>query len=255
MKLKQTELTLLVIVLISTLVFFYRFFKVKPSTPSKLPPPTKIKIIVLGDSMVDTMGQDLPYLRAELEENFPHIEFTLLNYGVSSTDMDYGLTRMTNDYTYQDKNYKSVISENPNILVVGSFAYNPFNLSLKEGLDHQWEIFNQISSLAKENNIRIIFLATIAPNKQKFGLGQTQISWDNQSRLNHAQKIESYLKNTLKYVSASKLPLVNAYEQSLNFQDGNLKYISSQDYIHPSKLGHELLARLIVEEIMSLNWF
>ena len=255
MNLKKINFFFFLLVVLSTLTFFYRFLQHKPdpAPPSEI--PKKVTIAILGDSMVDTMGQDLPYLKKELQENFPHIEFTLLNYGDSSTDMDYGFFRMTNDYTYKDKTYKSILSLAPDILVIGSFAYNPFNLDIDEGLDHQWELFNQITTLATQNNIRIILLATIAPNKQKFGLGQNQAFWDNQTRLFHADKIEKYLQNTLKYVSASKLPLVNAYEQSLNFQDGNLKYISAQDHIHPSELGHQLIARLITEEISSLNWF
>jgi ABC-type proline/glycine betaine transport system ATPase subunit len=48
----------------------------------------KFTIAILGDSMVDTMGTDLPYLRQALEKHFPNTEFNLLNYGIGAENIE-----------------------------------------------------------------------------------------------------------------------------------------------------------------------
>ena len=69
-------------------------------TPTPTPRPTRKKsftIALLGDSMIDTLGPDVPALKSKLSSLYPGVAFQLLNYGVGATNIDYGLERLTND--------------------------------------------------------------------------------------------------------------------------------------------------------------
>ncbi|MFZ5845079.1 MAG: hypothetical protein ACOY0S_01275, partial [Patescibacteria group bacterium] len=101
------------------------------TTPTPTPTPRKTRqkkytIALLGDSMVDTLGPDFPALQRELAKIFPKVKFEILNYGVGGTNIDLGLTRLTNDYLYQGRPTPPLVSQNPDIVVVESFGYNPY---------------------------------------------------------------------------------------------------------------------------------
>ena len=103
------------------------------ATPSPTPtaPPviqTKKKsytIAFLGDSMIDTMGPDLPAVKHRLENMYRSTTFTLLNYGAGGTNIEYGIERITSGYTYLGNTIPSLASTHPDIVVVESFGYNP----------------------------------------------------------------------------------------------------------------------------------
>src|SRR3990167_7348060 len=44
-------------------------------------------IALLGDSMTNTLGNDLPHLRSFLSQTYPFLSFALLNYGFGATDL------------------------------------------------------------------------------------------------------------------------------------------------------------------------
>src|SRR3990172_440545 len=74
--------------------------------PTPTPPITKKKsytIAFLGDSMIDTMGPGLPAVNDKLTATYPATNFTLLNFGVGGTNIDYGIERITNGYSYLGK--------------------------------------------------------------------------------------------------------------------------------------------------------
>jgi len=54
-----------------------------------------IKIAVLGDSMIDTLGPGIPALQKELIKAYPYLNPTILNYGNGGTNIDYGIERLT----------------------------------------------------------------------------------------------------------------------------------------------------------------
>src|SRR3972149_830689 len=55
-------------------------------TPVLLPPLSKksYTIALIGDSMIDTLGFDLPHLAAALKKLYPTTQFNLLNYGMGA---------------------------------------------------------------------------------------------------------------------------------------------------------------------------
>ncbi len=211
-------------------------------------------IAVLGDSMVDTMGRGLPYLRIQLKKYYPNIEFNLLNYGAAGTNIEYGLHRLSHDYDYLGEHLPSLLSQNPDIVVVESFAYNPWS-SQKHDLDRHWlTLASIITTLKERSNAKIITLATIAPNDIYFGDGIGQTPWTLEEKKQKCDTIRAYLENTINFAQSQGYPLVDAYHPSKSASgEGKREYISYGDNLHPSVKGNQLLARLIAKKIFQLG--
>lgn len=213
----------------------------------------KITVSVVGDSMIDTLQRELPQLKTLLAQAYPNIEFKLYNHGVGASDIESGLLRLTNSYTYLDTNYPSVISQNPDIIVIESFAYNPWSNS-KGDLDRQWlTIAKMIDTIkAQLPNTKIVLAATLAPNSKTFGDGS--INFDDGAKQAKVQTIRSYLQNMVNFASSQNLPLADAYHASLNEQgEGDRKFIDAQGNIHPSGPGGYLFSQKVVDAIIENN--
>lgn len=223
----------------------------KSQTKTQKVTSQNIKIAVYGDSMIDTMGTDLPYLKKALQVYYPQVEFTLLNYGTGAQNIEEGLSRLSQPYSYKDRNYPSPLTSGADIIVIESFAYNPMG---EEGLDKQWQALAQIVEQARSTGARVLLLAAIAPTKTQFGQGPGGIDWPPQDAGQHADLICRYLENALNLGKSMNIPLVDAYHATLlNSGEGSLNYISSHDHIHPSAKGHQLVANLIAQKIAELK--
>gem|GEM_PF-5791337 len=213
-----------------------------------------LTLAILGDSMVDTMGEGLPYLEKALKKYYPHYKFRLLNYGAGGTNIDYGIQRLTENYQYLGKNIPALISTNPDIVIIESFAYNAGGVQ-KSDFDHHWlSLAKAVEILKTQTRAKIILLATIAPNKANFGLGAAGINLTKEQAWQHAEKISLYLENTINFANSQKLALVDAYHPSLVNGDGNLRYISVADHLHPSVEGCIFIAELIAQKLIELGW-
>ncbi len=211
-------------------------------------------IAVLGDSMVDTMGEHLPYLDRALKEYYPNYFFNLLNYGAGATNIEYGIYRLTNDHQYLDEPVPSLISTNPDIVIVESFAYNPWG-GEKSDLDRHWLAMAKVVDILKaQTKAKILFLSTIAPNKANFGAGPAGVNWGKDQAWEHAEKISKYLENTLAFASSQNISVVDAYHPSIVGGHGNLELINPGDHIHPSVAGCQFVADLIAKKLVSLGW-
>ena len=220
------------------------------------PPSTRKKsytIAVLGDSMVDTLGPDVPHLKDKLRAMYPTTEFSIRNYGVGGTNIDYGLERITNGYTYLGESKPSLVSQNPDIVVVESFGYNPY--SFDEGaLDKHWLAMAKIVDALKANlpGVKLVIAATIAPDAATFGDGAPGLSFGAEDKWEHVDVIKKYLDNAVKFAASQKLPLADAFYPSLD-GNGNGKevYINQGDHIHYSDAGRALFAKKVTEAIVS----
>lgn len=226
------------------------------ATQSGTPEPKtgSLTIAFLGDSMVDTMGPGMPYIEKELKKDYPGFQFTLLNYGAGGTNIEYGIQRLSNDYQYLGKTIPALVKTNPDIVVVESFAYNPWSGDQSD-LDRHWLDMAKIADILKsQTKSKIMFLATIAPNKSNFGAGPNGVNWDKNTSYQHAQTIEKYLDNTIRFASSQGYQFVDAYHPSQSNNDGIREYINASDGIHPSVSGCQLIARLISQKLISLGW-
>jgi hypothetical protein len=230
-------------------------------TPSLFPTPTltptigvvqkelakkEYVVALLGDSMIDTAGPSYSALSLNLASYFPQTRFTILNYGLGARDLEYGLSRLTNDYNYLGKDIPALLSQNPDVIIVESFAYNHWSSS-KSDLDKQWITLGMIVSTIRERSgAKLAFLATIAPNSSVYAKGIKDISWTDEQRRQQAEEVRMYLNNFVNFATSQNIPLINAYGQSLGQDgEGKLEYINSGDNLHPSEKGHELVADLI----------
>jgi hypothetical protein len=68
----------------------------------------------------------------------------------------------------------------------------------------------------------------------------------------HVTIIKSYLESTIKFAYSQKLPLVDAYTDSL-MPDGNgkLEYINPGDHIHTSVAGRKYFAKKVADTLFS----
>lgn len=207
-------------------------------------------IALLGDSMIDTLGPGIPALHTLLEQVYPQTNFTLLNYGYGGTNIDYGIERITNGYTYLGAQIPSLVSTHPDIVVIESFAYNPF--PVEGGLDRHWLAMARAVDTIRSNipGAKIIIAATIAPNSTVFGDGAPGLAFSAQDKIERTKVIKQYLDSTVKFAADQRLPLADAYHASLTGNgDGNLTYINGGDHIHYSDAGRALFTRKVAEAI------
>ena len=221
-----------------------------PTPMTILPTPAKhsYKIAVFGDSMVDTMGEVLEYLEHSLKKKYPNTEFTLYNYGQGGQNVEEGKARFLNDFNYSDRHYPSLVAVQPDILIIASFAYNPF--SPHDPAKHK-KLLTQLVKQAKNVSGQVYMLVEIAPLRGTFGKGPGGVNWDPDTAYEHSQNIMDNLENALQVSKILKVPVIDVYSRSWipGSKDVEPKYVNPNDGIHPSVLGHEFTADIISSTI------
>jgi hypothetical protein len=228
------------------------------ATPSPTPVTYQARkkhyaVALLGDSMIDTLGPDAPHLKNKLTALFPGTSFTILNYGVGATNIDYGIERLTTAYTYLGKEIPSLLSQSPDVVVVESFGYNPYSFDTG-AIDKHWLALATIVNTLKTRipGVKIIIAATIAPNSKTFGDGAAGLSFSATDKWQRTQTIKQYLDSTVKFAKSQGLPLADAYHASLDKNgDGILTYINGGDHIHYSDAGKSLFAQKVTDTIVA----
>jgi len=212
------------------------------------------KIAVLGDSMIDVMQPELPQLAGALKKYYPQAKFELLNYGVGATNIEYGLERLTSDYDYMGRHYPALLSCNPDIIVIESFAYNHWGNN-KQDLDRQRETLTKIiDTIKSQSRAKIVLAATIGPDVNTLCDGIEGINLSAKQKREKADTIKAYLDNLVNFANSNNLPLANAYHASLDDTGyGKVIYVNAGDHLHPSGPGGELVAEKIAEAILSNN--
>ena len=210
-------------------------------------------IALLGDSMTDTLGENLPNLNSLLKQAYPKHNFVLLNYGQGSTNIEQGLFRLTNPTKYLNRDFPPLLHLQPDIIVIESFAYNHWGSELND-LNRQWDTAVQILETVKKYSAetKIILLATISPNPKIYGDGV--LNWPEHLKWDAAITTKAYLQNFINFANSAYLPLADAYRPSLNsIGHGDPKYINASDHLHPSEEGKQLISQKIFETIKANN--
>lgn len=212
-----------------------------------------MKIALLGDSMVDTLFFTGEFL--ELKNVFacckPSVSAELMNYGVETTDVELGLYRLTHDYEYKEKNrfLPSLVSRDPDVVVVESFAYNHWSRT-DEDLERFILIHERIiKSLKDKTRAKLFFLSPIAPNREVFTKGILALGWSEARRVREYEMTRLYLERFVRYATSRDIPLIDCYHASLDGGDGNPRYISNVDFLHNSAAGRALNAKLIWQKL------
>jgi len=221
-------------------------------TPTRRAKKSTVTIALLGDSMMDTMGPNAPALLSILSKTYPATTFTIKNYGVGGTNIEYGIERITNGYTYLGNPFPALSAIHPDIVIVESFGYNPFPFD-DGAMDKHWLSLAKIVDTLRSTipNVKIVIGSTIAPNWNVFGDGAAGISFAPDDKKRRVDVIKKYLENAIKFANSQHLPLANAYQASLDSSgNGKLSYINPGDHIHYSDAGRVLFAQKIANAII-----
>lgn len=229
----------------------------KSSTPvtvnifgrEKVKYPQDYTIVMVGDSMTETLGNS-DELKKFLSEYYPGKSFEVLNYGFGATNILSVLDRITKE-TQHGRTFRPIKNIDYDLILVESFGENPLSQYPQEvGLQHQTEELDKIFSVLKETNPRgkIVFVATISPNKQIFA--QNQVDLTPAKRADWVNERIAYMKNHIAYAKSHNIPVIDIFDSSLMENgDGNSDYINTTDYIHPSPTGTIFISRQIADFI------
>jgi lysophospholipase L1-like esterase len=200
-------------------------------------------IAAFGDSMIDTMGENLDYLETSLKNKYPGTLFKMYNYGIGSQNITEGLNRFHSSFNYKTRNYPPIDQINPDVIILGSFSYNP--LSPYDRATHQQKLAALINE-ARNTHAAIYQLAEIAPLKNGFGRGPGGIDWQEEMIKTHVGHIIEQLDDTVSTAQAQQVYLINAYQASqVDGKYGNRLYVATHDGIHPSIEGQIFVANQI----------
>lgn len=210
---------------------------------------SEYKIAVIGDSMVETMGGNLEYLKVELEKKYPTKKFIYYNYGKGSENIKEALDRFDTPFSYKDKNYEPITTLKPDILIVGSYAYNPL---VPYNRDFHWSYLADLVNKAKSVSDKVYMLAEIAPLEDGFGKGPGGIDWQESAIKTHVEHIIEQLDNAHGLAATLGVELIDANTDSRmpDSKYGNRDLVDNHDGIHPSIDGHKFMARKIAEKIV-----
>lgn len=206
-------------------------------------------IVMVGDSMTETLG-NFTELKGFLTSYYKGKTFQILNYGFGATSILSVMDRITKE-TEHGRKFMPIADIDYDLILLESFGENPLSqYSLEEGLRYQNEELDKIVSKLKEINPRgkIVFVATISPNKIIFA--QNQVDLSQEKRAEWVTERIAYMKNHIQYAKSKNIPVINIFEESLlENGDGNSDYISTDDYIHPSPTGIIFISQKIADYI------
>lgn len=217
--------------------------------PSIRPKPNKESYVIaaFGDSMVDTMGENLDYLDKAMMARYPATKFKFYNYGIGSQNVVEADKRFNRPFVYKDRNYPPINQINADIIIVSSFAYNPLSpYDINAYLAALKEVLNK----SKATGAKVYLLAEIAPLKTGFGKGVGGVNWSEEKTREQVGYILQNLDSAVNLASQTNTPLINAYKKSqVDGKYGNKIYVGSHDGIHPSIEGEVFMADVIADTL------
>ncbi|MDO8610048.1 MAG: SGNH/GDSL hydrolase family protein [bacterium] len=203
-------------------------------------------IAIYGDSMVDTMGENLEYVHTSLKQLYPYVNFKLYNYGKGSENVEMSLQRIYDKLDYKDRHYPPITDLKPDLIIIGSFAYNPFSPFDK---DRYWVAMTKLVEDFEKITPQVYMMAEINPLRKTFGKGPNGVNWDEQTAFNHSGNILKLMENTISLSGNLHIPLIDVFNRSINIQG----LTDPNDGIHPSVKGMQFTANIIANTL-NLNY-
>ena len=214
---------------------------------TRIPVKESYVVAAIGDSMVETMGDSLDYLRAELRLKYPATGFAFYNYGIGSENIEEALFRFDKPFDRGNRHHVSISDLHPDIIIVGSWAYNPL---FPHNPGKYSAKFSEMISKVKATGAKVYVLSEIAPLSEGFGEGPGGVNWPNEIVKPHEERIIEGLQMAAILGKNMGVEIVDAFDKSKasgNF--GRSDLVSSHDGIHPSILGEKFMASLIASAI------
>lgn len=214
------------------------------------------RTIIVGDSIVESLGANANLLREKLIEYYPDSEFVNYNYGYGSTNIESLPARLIEMTKKGTEEYPPILEQGFELIIIESFAYNPLShLELEEGLHIQNEMLEKsVEMILREKpNSALAFMTPIAPSPGDFGKGVVDLSPEQRSFW--ANERIKYIENHKKFADGKGIPVIDVYKASL-MENGLVdnKFISN-DFIHPSSEGIALMSQEIADYIFENKIF
>lgn len=220
-------------------------------TPTPIPHLTKDQYVfaIIGDSMAETMGDSIDYVLAILRKKYPNTHFAMYNYGIGSENITSGLARFDAPFDHRTRHYPPIAQIKPDIIIVGSYAYNP--LVPYDRAQHE-SALTELVNKSRQISGQVYMLAEIAPVENGFGIGPGGANWPADLANAQVQKIIEQMENVFTVAVKLSVPVIDVYNKSKMPGSiyGNPDYVSTHDHIHYSLLGQDLTAGIIVNTIV-----
>lgn len=221
-----------------------------------IPKNQSYRIVIIGDSIVATLGLNANVLRLYLIDHYPDSEFVTYNYGYPATNILTLSERLTKSTKNGPSENPPVLKQGFELLILESFGYNPLSeLPLSAGLQKQTEVLEEsVGLILKEKpNVALAFMTPIALSTRDFAKGTYDLS--PEQRASWVKERVAYIENHKKFAEKKGIPVIDVYEASLK-PDGTVdKVYISDDFVHPSKKGIELTSRTIADYIFDNKIF
>ncbi|MBP9719350.1 MAG: SGNH/GDSL hydrolase family protein [Candidatus Levybacteria bacterium] len=215
-------------------------------------------IYLIGDSMTHAFGPRGGKFNEMLSSAYPGEFFEISNYAQANQNILL-LPQRLHESVQADHDLllQPILDGEPEVIIIESFGYNPLSqLGRTEGLKKQEEVLTDVMTTLTNRfpNTVITFLLTIAPDKKTYG--QKVTDSDADGRWTEAEERIEYITNHRDYALEHNIPLINAYQESLDVTgDGDTKYINPDDNIHPSEEGLSLMGRIMTKRIQEEKIF
>jgi lysophospholipase L1-like esterase len=225
-----------------------------------LPRSERYDIYLIGDSMMHAFGPRGGLFNEVLSKAYPDTFFEISNYAEANQSILLLPERLREPVQADhDLLLKPILEADPepSLIIIESYGYNPLSqFGIRDGLKKQEEVLTEIMTTLTNRfpNTVIMFLAAIAPDKRTYGQSVNQANANE--RWAQAEERIEYITNHINYATKHNIPLINAYQESLDAEgDGNTKYINPDDDIHPSAEGLSLMGQLMTKRIEEENIF
>lgn len=216
----------------------------------QIKPSDKYTMVLVGDSMTDYLGSG-DEIKKNLKKYYPSKEIEIKNFSIGSTNILTLPDRLDKVTNYNGAISQPILLTKFDLIIIESFGNNPLSqYSLEDGLKKHSEILDKVQLMIKqaEPQALVVFMATIAPSHDRYAEGVANLTSDE--RRKWAEERASYIKNHINYAKSHNTPIINIYEKSLDGSGwGNIDFIDSHDFIHPSPTGINFINKGIAEFI------
>lgn len=215
-----------------------------------IPKNGSYRIIIVGDSIVASLGINANTLRQELIKLYPDSEFVTYNYGYPATNIETLTDRLTKTTTDGVTDHPAILEQGFELIILESFAYNPLShLTLGEGLKKQNEILESSVNLIlnRKPKTALAFLTPLAFDSKNFARGTYNLSAE--VRKSWINEREAYIENHKRFAKSLEIPVIDIYSLSKNTDGEVKKELISEDFIHPSQQGVDFISKTIADFI------
>ena len=222
---------------------------ISASSEGKIKYPQDYTIVLLGDSMTETLG-NADELRGYLNQYFPDKTFEVLNYGYGSTNIMSAKERLTQTTHHADRDFRPILDIDFDFLIIESFGHNPLSeYPLEEGIKKQTETLDDIFSLVstESGKQKLIFLSTIGTDKNTYAK-KAKPELTPEQRRQCAEERNRYIQNHLSQAKFYGIPGIDVFSASLDSAGQVKSYlVRDDDNIHPSPSGVLFISKKIAD--------